>query len=241
MPGLKWQEGDYERSLIFFPMVGAFTGLVSLGFYILSGGLLPAFAGAVGLTLIPVIITGGFHIDGFMDTVDAIRSYRDREEKLRILKDPHVGAFAVIWFAAGMLVYVGGAYIIWERAELRYIRALCISYMISRAVSGLLAMRLPKAKPEGMLVSETSGAGRGVMAALVIQLMIAIALFLANDPVSGILCVIVCLLCVLFYGRVTKHHFGGVTGDTAGYFLCVCETAVCVSLAVYASVVHILS
>ena len=41
-----------------------------------------------------------FHIDGFMDTMDAFHSYKPREEKLTILKDSHMGAFAVIMLAA---------------------------------------------------------------------------------------------------------------------------------------------
>ena len=45
-------------------------------------------------------VTGGFHIDGFMDTMDAFHSYKPREEKLAILKDSHIGAFAVIMLAA---------------------------------------------------------------------------------------------------------------------------------------------
>ena len=58
--------------------------------------------------IIPLVITGGFHVDGFMDTVDAIRSYRSKEEKLEILKDPHIGSFAVIKFVtAGLFAFAG--------------------------------------------------------------------------------------------------------------------------------------
>ena len=44
----------------------------------------------------PVIITGGIHLDGFVDTMDAINSYQPIERKLEILKDSHIGAFALI-------------------------------------------------------------------------------------------------------------------------------------------------
>ena len=56
---------------------------------------------AIAMALIPVIVSGGIHLDGFADTVDALSSYGDREKKLEILKDPNTGAFAVI----GLCVY----------------------------------------------------------------------------------------------------------------------------------------
>ena len=45
---------------------------------------------------IPLMITGGFHVDGFMDTMDAFHSYQEKEQKLNILKDSHIGAFAAV-------------------------------------------------------------------------------------------------------------------------------------------------
>lgn len=54
----------------------------------------------------PLIITGGFHVDGFMDTMDALHSYQPRERKLEILKDSHIGAFSVIKLAEFGLIYV---------------------------------------------------------------------------------------------------------------------------------------
>ena len=45
--------------------------------------------------LIPVLITGGIHLDGLLDTADALSSYKTKEEKLEILKDSHAGAFAL--------------------------------------------------------------------------------------------------------------------------------------------------
>ena len=56
-------------------------------------------------TAIPLIITGGFHADGFLDVSDSLCSYGSREKKLKILKDPHIGAFAVIRLAVYYLIY----------------------------------------------------------------------------------------------------------------------------------------
>ena len=53
----------------------------------------------VALTLLPYLLTGGIHLDGYMDCCDAIFSRRPLEKKREILKDSHVGSFAVIALA----------------------------------------------------------------------------------------------------------------------------------------------
>ena len=56
---------------------------------------------------IPLLVTGGFHLDGYMDTMDALHSYQKKEKKLEILKDPHIGAFSVIMARVYGLMYTG--------------------------------------------------------------------------------------------------------------------------------------
>ena len=51
---------------------------------------------AVILTVIPVFVTGGIHVDGLLDTSDALSSWQERTRRLEILKDSHAGAFAII-------------------------------------------------------------------------------------------------------------------------------------------------
>ena len=67
---------------------------------------------AVVLVLVPVIVTGGIHVDGLLDTSDALSSWRDREKRLEILKDSHAGAFAVITAC----VYFYG-YVWWNESD----------------------------------------------------------------------------------------------------------------------------
>ena len=99
MPQIPWKQDNMKYALCFFPLVGALTG----GLFLLAARGLGYVSGAsyfrgVLLALIPALVTGGIHLDGFCDTADALSSHRDRETRLRILKDPHAGAFAVICF-----------------------------------------------------------------------------------------------------------------------------------------------
>ena len=59
------------------------------------------------LVLIPVFVRGGIHLDGLLDTADALNSYQPRERKLEILKDSNAGAFAVITALVYFLLYLG--------------------------------------------------------------------------------------------------------------------------------------
>ena len=95
---------------------------------------------------LPVLITGGIHMDGFLDTMDGVCSYGDREKKLEILKDPHLGAFAVIYTFAYMLLYAGASCEFAARAE-GSARLLPVLFMtMERALSGLSVLSFPSAK-----------------------------------------------------------------------------------------------
>lgn len=96
-PYRPWNERARHLMLVFLPLVGLVAGFIWYGLYRLTDWVnTPLQVQTAVLMLYPYLITGFLHLDGFMDTSDAILSRRSLEEKLRILKDPHTGAFAVI-------------------------------------------------------------------------------------------------------------------------------------------------
>ena len=107
MPRFVWGSEDMKYHLIFFPWVGAVIGALEYGWYDLAFQMnINLIAYAIIAIIIPIIITGGFHLDGFMDTSDALASWGDKEKRLEILKDSHVGAFAVIYLIVlGLLMF----------------------------------------------------------------------------------------------------------------------------------------
>ena len=119
VPQFAWKEEDMRYTLCFFPWVGAVIGLCFLLWNRFAGvyGIPSTARAAVGAVL-PLAISGGFHADGFMDTMDALHSYRDRERKLEILKDSHIGAFAVICFVMYELIYLGAVSMITEKEQI---------------------------------------------------------------------------------------------------------------------------
>ena len=97
MPRTDWDKENMKYALCFFPLVGAVIG----GLTYLFGRYGHCIAGdgaffTILWMMIPILVTGGIHVDGLLDTADALSSYKPKEEKLKILKDSHAGAFAII-------------------------------------------------------------------------------------------------------------------------------------------------
>ena len=118
VPQVEWTKEKMSHAMCFFPLVGAIEGCL-LGLWLLFAAKLSLSVGMRFLwaSAIPFLVTGGIHMDGFMDTMDAIHSYGDRNKKLEILKDPHLGAFAVICAAVYLLLYTGSMYEFCENAS----------------------------------------------------------------------------------------------------------------------------
>ena len=85
MPRVEWNKRNMKYALCFFPFIGVIIGLVmSGGLWFLREYQFGAFFTACIATVIPVLITGGIHLDGYLDTIDALNSYGDREKRLEI-------------------------------------------------------------------------------------------------------------------------------------------------------------
>ena len=92
-----WDEKAKDKMLLFLPVVGleigAIWALLAWACRLLN---LPALVTGLILCAYPYIVTGFIHLDGYMDVTDAVKSWRDLERRREILKDSHVGSFAVI-------------------------------------------------------------------------------------------------------------------------------------------------
>ena len=233
MPRFNWEDEDMKYSLAVFPWVGAVIGLV----YVLMfrGGRaagMPDIAVCFLMTATPLVITGGFHLDGFMDVSDARSSYGSREKKLEILKDPHIGAFAVIRLCILGLIYIACLVTMLgsEDAD-ALVTVTAAGFFMARGFSALSVLTFKSAKKEGMLYYEASSAGAGRKANIVmtvIWLVLASAFMIYTSPVAGVLETAAAIVCFFIYKQMSYREFGGITGDTAGWFVCVCETAMVV-------------
>ena len=89
VPQFDWKEEDMQYHLCFFPLIGLIIGALEAGWFFLGNEVgISHLCKTLIAVAIPLLVTGGFHMDGFMDTMDAFHSYQDKEKKLAILKGP---------------------------------------------------------------------------------------------------------------------------------------------------------
>ncbi len=224
VPQFDWNDQNMKYAICFFPFVGVLCGAALWGWIAISKGLgFGAVLFAAVAVCLPILISGGIHMDGFMDTVDALASHNTRERKLEILKDPNCGAFAVVYAGVWFLLCFG---ILHELFLSGNVLAACPVFVMSRALSGLCVVNMPNARGAGMLCAFTEHAGRvAANVALGALLALGAGAAVVVSPGVGLAEVLVAVVWALVYCRMAMREFGGVTGDTSGFFLEVCELA----------------
>lgn len=237
MPIFEWREEDMRYSMCFFPWVGAVIGALLWGWFRLAMWLgVNTLAFVLIAAAIPLLVTGGIHVDGFMDTMDAFHSYRTREQKLKILGDPHIGAFSVIMLAVYGLIYLAGMA---QITDSRSLLIFCFGFFLARCLSALGVIGLPSAKKEGMLFQFAGSADRRIVRfVLQIQLMVCVGLMTWVSWKRALPIVTTALISYVYYVFRSKKELGGITGDTAGYFVTICEGAMVLAAAVVSIVLE---
>lgn len=222
VPQFEWNQRNMKYAICFFPAVGLLCGGGLALWYVVGTALhLNAVLFAALAACLPLLLTGGIHMDGYMDTVDALSSHQSRERKLEILKDTHCGAFAVIYCGIYLLAAVGLLHTL-HQAGLIFV--FCPAFVCSRALSALCAVTMPNARKAGMLCAFTEHAEKKrAMAAAIVTALLAAAGMAVIAPVPGLMGAAFGVLTMLWYRSMARRQFGGVTGDTAGFFLQLCE------------------
>ncbi len=228
-PRLAWKEEHMRYTLANLPLVGAVLGLLLAGWWYLCDLL--AFDGilfSAGITLLPVVFTGGIHLDGFCDTVDALASRAEPEKKRAILKDPHIGAFAAIGVCAYLLAYfaLGTEFVLGDSS----VSLLFLIPVLSRTVTAYVSASAVSVS-EGLLDTMRKAARMNYTKwILVLWFVAVVAVMLVLSPLAGAALVLSAVLCGWFVRRQALRQFGGMNGDLAGYLLQVCELAMLFAL-----------
>ena len=218
---MEWNEYNMRYCMCFFPLIGAVSGLLSVLVYQLCAlRALGSGVKAAMLVIVPVAVTGGIHLDGLLDTADALSSHRSMEQRLEIMKDSHAGAFAIIIGCCYFILQFG----FYTEISLHTLILTGIGFVLSRAYSGLAMVIFPKAKYSGLLRAFADAAvGRKVAVTMVLYIAAATAALIVLDPVRGSFAALMALVVFGWYYAFSRNKFGGITGDTEGFFLQICE------------------
>lgn len=229
VPQVQWEKRTMRWALGFLPLIGVLIGALEWRWFVFcthfaAEGLFYA----VGAALIPLFVSGGIHLDGLCDTCDAVCSYGDREKRLAILKDPHVGAFGPMWLIAFLLAEAGCFAQIYTRPAL--LPLALAGFALARCLGGCKVVLSPCAKDSGLArIFADNSDKKAVAVALMVEIVLylTVAGLLVYTVPHGLTAVKVwAVVLLLWYGaheKLTRCIFGGITGDLAGFCISVAE------------------
>lgn len=214
-----WTEKSFGESVKFFPAVGAVLGVICalvVGVVNLFG--LPTFTGAVAFASL-IILTGGIHCDGLMDSADGLFSGREREKILEIMKDSRAGAFGVV---SMILVAALEVSTLTELARLStwwLCAAIYSAPIISRLMMVVTIGSFPYARSSGMGKAFADFTTRRTIifaAAETILLLLPLNFLSEIFFLTAASASLVALIMAWRFASFATKKIGGVTGDIYG-------------------------
>ncbi len=209
--GLSPTRDELSGSMAFFPLVGAVQGLLLVAAAFLLLAALPEKVVPAILLLILFVTNAGLHIDGFADTVDGLAGGSTPQERLRIMKDPAIGAAGAT--AVVLMILLKYLCILELRPDIR-IYVLFLFPMAGRWAIAPMALGSTYARSqEGIGAAFT-----GIKPAAFITATALFALFSVVALGVFSLALMACLwLSAYFFTGFFKKRLGGVTGDVFGF------------------------
>ena len=226
-----WDEKYTSHMIASFPLVGLVIGTVWWLVAVLLFALdMPIMLAAATLSLAPFLIAGFIHLDGYMDTSDAMLSWRPLEDKLRILVDPRVGAFAVIMLGIVLIFQFSAMYAVVLNGE--YFALVIAISAISRCCSAfsIFCLRhMPQSNYASMLKQNIG------MSHKIFVMIVAVSTIAVSFLYAGFLGLFVSAAVILGYMAAIRRvyrSFNGISGDLLGYSLVISELCGLIALAV---------
>lgn len=214
------EAGKFSDSLYWFPLVGLFLGGLQAAAAMLAAGFAWPELSAALVLLSGVVLTRGMHADGLADMADGFFGGRDREARLRIMKDPSVGSFGVL---ALVLLYLLKWVVLARLLAGEFWTVLIAGVVLARVAQVVLASLLPYARSGGGTASGfVSGAGAWHAAAALLTGAGLVVLLTGFSHLFFTLLGAFVAVSVLV-GWLSVRRIGGVTGDVLGAASELCE------------------
>jgi len=214
-----WTEQSFGESVKYFPAVGAVLGLICAGVVgVVNHLCLPMFTGAIGFTLL-IILTGGIHCDGLMDSADGLFSGREREKILDIMKDSRAGSFGVV---SMILVAALEVSTLTELARLStwwLCTAIYSAPIIARLMMVITIGAFPYARATGMGKAFADFTTRRTIFIAAVETILFLAPLTFISEIfflSALTAIMIALLVAWKFATFATKKIGGVTGDIYG-------------------------
>lgn len=207
---------EFKRSQHYYPLVGLTLGLLLWLIGYASRLVLPPLPTGAVLLAAEILLTGGIHLDGFMDSMDGLLSAREPARMLEIMKDSRVGAHASISLAALLIL----KFSLLASLSVSGLKVLIVLPMLSRWAFLLGIIAFPYARREGL------GKGFHEASQWVVFigegfLVLTLSFFLVGY--AGLVAGISALAFTLFFSGKISRLLGGLTGDLYGALIEISE------------------
>ena len=226
-----WDDKVANLVMPCFPLIGVLIGVLWWGIakiLVFSGIHLMLVSAAVAL--VPFFASGFLHLDGYMDTSDAVLSRRPFEDKLRILKDPNTGAFAVIMLAVLFVLQYATAYVVIENGKNLLI--LSVIPVMSRCCAALSILCIKPITQSGYANTFRQNAKAVHKIFIIFIAITGIALSYYFTQIPGL--IVTGSVTAGFIGAVAWAYrdLKGVSGDVAGFGIVTGELCALAAMAV---------
>ena len=208
------------RSTGYFPVVGIIIGLILAGLYWLLRLILPSAVVSGLLLICLVVLTGGLHLDGFVDTCDGIAGHKTPEARWQVMHDSRAGAFGIVGVCCLLIVkYVS----LNSVPDSLMMATLVLMPVVSRWAMVYAVFAYPYARPSGLgKVFKQAASQRRLAIATLVALAVAIPWF----RLAGLVIMLGVWVIVVAMAAYLKRKFSGLTGDTYGAINEVAEVGV---------------
>ncbi|MBX5450192.1 adenosylcobinamide-GDP ribazoletransferase [Thermogemmatispora sp.] len=202
---------------IYYPAVGLILGAILC---LLAGVLaqhVPSLVLAALLVIAGVMLTGGLHLDGVMDSCDGLFGGIGRERRLEIMHDSRVGSFGVLGAFTLLLLRfaIFASLPLWG-----LLAALLVAPALGRWAMVLCGGLFPAARPDGLGAAFHQAI---TLRHLLLSGLSSVLIALLFAHLIGLLVWFLCNLLVLCLGLAVTRSLGGLTGDICGALGEICE------------------
>ncbi|TYS70468.1 adenosylcobinamide-GDP ribazoletransferase [Sutcliffiella horikoshii] len=144
-----WNKETSKWALRCYPLTGMVLGGILVIIVSFLHGVLPTWMLALLILTIWIWLTGGLHLDGWMDVADAVGSNTTLEKKWEIMKDPRVGSFGILSL---LFLLVWKAVFIYLLLNESYQSTMCFLVILacSRGIAVYLMYLFPTAQQQGL-------------------------------------------------------------------------------------------
>ena len=221
-----FNQREISDSRAYYPTVGLFLGLLLVGVELGGRELFPVYLTAALLLVFLVVATRGLHLDGFMDVCDGLFGGYTRECRLEIMRDSHVGAFAVAGTASLLILKYGALLSLLTIPSPGKEWSLLLFPMMSRWSMVVALKAFPYVRGDGLGSPFHQG---GARLATFIAVLIAVLASAVLGGIGGLGVLLGASVLAWVFGKVMSNMLSGLTGDSYGAINEVTEVAVLVA------------